>query len=50
MQTSVSLSSGTAATMLGDNVDLDLEAELAVTVSEPPPVVVMIGNESSGLR
>ena len=45
-RTSVSLSRGTA-TALGDNVDLDLEAELAVTVSEPPPVVVMIGNESS---
>ena len=47
MRTSVSMSSGTA-TILGDNVDLDLEAELAVTVSEPlPKIVVMIGNESS---
>ena len=46
MRTSVSLSSGTA-TVLGDNVDLDLRAELAVTVSESPPVVVTIGNESS---
>ena len=45
-RTSVSLSRGTA-TVLGDNVDLDLRAELAVTVSEPPPVVVTIGSESS---